>query len=154
MKVAIILCVLVAGSQANFFDDLKTSLGGVGHAFTDTFHQVGEQAKNVGSQLLETAKQQGSQLASQALQSKILFYFRSFKYALFIFIRKWFYLLIKFPFCLYSFPTKNIYYCECLNEIHSSFNIFIGLLMGTMNALSGSGSSASSSKRDLSYVYV
>ncbi|KAK3094684.1 hypothetical protein FSP39_004900 [Pinctada imbricata] len=35
---------------------LRSSLSGVGHALTDTFHQVGEQAKVVGSQLLETAK--------------------------------------------------------------------------------------------------
>ena len=71
MKVAflLILC-LAAGSQANFFDDLKSTFQNIGHALTNTFQAVGDQAKVVGTNLLSAAKEQGTQLASQALQSK------------------------------------------------------------------------------------
>ena len=70
MKVAFLLVLcLAAGSQANFFDDLKSTFQNIGNALTTTLHAVGDQAKVVGTSLLSAAKEQGSQLASQALQS-------------------------------------------------------------------------------------
>uniref|UniRef100_A0A194AN85 Uncharacterized protein n=1 Tax=Pinctada fucata TaxID=50426 RepID=A0A194AN85_PINFU len=72
MKVVILLCLLAVGSQGNFLGDLGTAFSGLGKVFTDTFHQVAEQGKLVGQQLLEQAKNQGGQLASQALQSLVM----------------------------------------------------------------------------------
>lgn len=67
----LLLLCLVAGSQANFFDDLKQTFQNVGHALSTTVHAVGDQAKVVGTNLLAVAAEQGKQLASQALQSTI-----------------------------------------------------------------------------------
>nr|XP_022339328.1 uncharacterized protein LOC111134517 [Crassostrea virginica] len=73
MKVAFLLVLcLAAGSQANFFDDLKSTFQNIGTALTTTLHAVGDQAKVVGTNLLSAAKDQGSQLASQALQSLLM----------------------------------------------------------------------------------
>ncbi|XP_061194215.1 uncharacterized protein LOC133202414 [Saccostrea echinata] len=73
MKVAcIFLLCLAAGSQANFFDDLKNAFTNVGHALTNTVQAVGDQAKVVGQNLLNAAAEQGKQLASQALQSLLM----------------------------------------------------------------------------------
>ena len=71
MKVVLILCLLVAGSQANFLQDLGASLQGLGHNFAQTFQGVGEQAKQLGTQLLQQGLEGGKQIASQALQSNI-----------------------------------------------------------------------------------
>lgn len=66
--------VFAAGCQGSFLDSLKDTLKQVGGAFTDTFKQVGQQAKVVGQGLLDQLKQSGTQLAGQALQSKWLYY--------------------------------------------------------------------------------
>jgi hypothetical protein len=50
------------------FAILKQTLKQVGGAFTETFKQVGQQAKTVGQGLLEQLKAQGTQLAGQALK--------------------------------------------------------------------------------------
>ena len=71
MKVLILVCLIfAAGCQGGFLDSLKQTLKQVGGAFTETFKQVGQQAKTVGQGLLEQLKAQGTQLAGQALQSK------------------------------------------------------------------------------------
>ena len=71
MKVLILVCLIgAAGCQGGFLDSLKQTLKQVGGAFTETFKQVGQQAKAVGQGLLEQLKTQGTQLAGQALQSK------------------------------------------------------------------------------------
>ena len=83
MKVAFLLVLcLAAGSQANFFDDLKSTFQNIGSALTTTLHAVGDQAKVVGTNLLSAAKDQGSQLASQALQSMngFVFYFHNMSF--------------------------------------------------------------------------
>ncbi|KAJ8309827.1 hypothetical protein KUTeg_011692 [Tegillarca granosa] len=70
---AVTIClVLSAGAQANFLDDLKTSLSGVGDAFKQTFSGVVEQGKTLGTQLLGQLSQQGTQLLGQAAQSLLL----------------------------------------------------------------------------------
>lgn len=70
MRVGILLLLcLAAGSQANFFDDLKATFHNIGTALTTTVHAVGDQAKVVGTNLLTAATEQGKTLASQALQS-------------------------------------------------------------------------------------
>ena len=76
MKVVLLLCLLVAGSQANFFDDLGSSLHNLGHNFAQTFQGVGEQAKVLGTQLLQQGLEGGKQIASQALQSNITLRFQ------------------------------------------------------------------------------
>jgi hypothetical protein len=60
--------------RGGFLDSLKDTLKQVGGAFTDTFKQVGQQAKVVGQGLLDQLKTQGTQIAGQALQSKRLYY--------------------------------------------------------------------------------
>jgi hypothetical protein len=71
MKVLILVCLIfAAGCQGGFLDSLKETLKHVGGAFTDTFKQVGQHAKDVGLGLLEQLKAQGTQLAGQTLQSK------------------------------------------------------------------------------------
>jgi hypothetical protein len=71
MKVLILVCLIfAAGCQGGFFDSLKQTLKQVGAAFTDTFKQVGQHAKDVGLGLLDQLKTQGTQLAGQTLQSK------------------------------------------------------------------------------------
>jgi hypothetical protein len=71
MKVLILVCLIfAAGCQGGFFDSLKQTLKQVGAAFTDTFKQIGHQAKDVGQGLLAQLKTQGTQLAGQTLQSK------------------------------------------------------------------------------------
>jgi hypothetical protein len=72
MKVLILVCLIfAAGCQGGgFFDSLKQTLKQVGGAFTDTFKQVGQHAKDVGLGLLAQLKTQGTQLAGQTLQSK------------------------------------------------------------------------------------
>ena len=66
--------IFAAGCQGGFFDSLKQTLKQVGGAFTDTFKQIGHQAKDVGLGLLAQLKEQGTQLAGQTLQSKWLYY--------------------------------------------------------------------------------
>jgi hypothetical protein len=59
MKVLILVCLIfAAGCQGGFFDSLKQTLKQVGGAFTDTFKQVGQHAKDVGLGLLEQLKAQ------------------------------------------------------------------------------------------------
>ena len=50
MKVLILVCLIfAAGCQGGgFFESLKQTLKQVGGAFTDTFKQVGQHAKDVG----------------------------------------------------------------------------------------------------------
>jgi len=70
---AVTIClVLSAGAQASFLDDLKSSLGGVGDAFKQTFSGVVEQGKTLGTQLLGQLQTQGTQLLGQAAQSLLL----------------------------------------------------------------------------------
>nr|XP_011445809.2 uncharacterized protein LOC109617042 [Crassostrea gigas] len=73
MRVGLLLLLcLAAGSQANFFDDLKATFHNIGAALTTTVHAVGDQAKVVGTNLLTAATEQGKTLASQALQSLLM----------------------------------------------------------------------------------
>ena len=71
--------VFAAGCQGGFLDSLKETFKQIGGAFTDTFKQVGHQAKEVGLGLLSQLKTQGTQLAGQTLQGKWLYHwhFRS-----------------------------------------------------------------------------
>ncbi|OWF56862.1 uncharacterized protein LOC110465094 [Mizuhopecten yessoensis] len=72
--VALTLCLALTSTAngSGFLDSLKASFSHIGDAFTQSLHVMGQQATDVGKQLLNQAAEHGKQLLGETAQSLLL----------------------------------------------------------------------------------